>query len=114
MRVVKTGSDFKTGSTPDIASLIRATADPGYLLFVLEEGFGSFGRKAKPSHVEFITTSVSDKRYELSWETKKSLQLRAKGSKVILVIIRRSVSSTSVLGSSSVVGRFAEPVGCAS
>ena len=32
MRVVKTGSDFKTGSTPDIASLIRATADPGYLL----------------------------------------------------------------------------------
>ena len=31
MRVVKTGSDFKTGSAPDIASLIRATADPGYL-----------------------------------------------------------------------------------
>ena len=113
MRVVKTGSDFKTGSTPDIASLIRATADPGYLLFVLEEGFGSFGRKAKPSHVEFITTSVSDKRYELSWETKNRYNL-AKGSKVILVIIRRSVSSTSVLGSSSVVGRFAEPVGCAS
>jgi hypothetical protein len=32
MRVVKTDSDFKTGSTPDIASLIRATVDPGYLL----------------------------------------------------------------------------------
>jgi hypothetical protein len=34
MRVVKTGSDFKTGSTPDIASLIRATVDPGYLLTI--------------------------------------------------------------------------------
>ncbi len=33
MRVgFKTGSGLKTGSTPDIASLIRATADPGYLL----------------------------------------------------------------------------------
>ena len=34
MRVAKTGSDFKTGSAPDIASLIRATADPGYLLLI--------------------------------------------------------------------------------
>ena len=38
MRVVKTGSDFKTGSTPDIASLIRATVEPGYLLH-----FGGYG-----------------------------------------------------------------------
>ena len=63
MRVgFKTGSGFKTGLAPDIASLIRATADPGYILAarrrVMPSANPPYGRRPHTCATVYIVKAV--------------------------------------------------------